>query len=169
MVIEHIRAAIESPLAGLGLLVEDVSVTPAGRRRVVRIAVDRDLAALDLADDTTPVAPLSLDEVTEATRAVDAALEAGNTMGESAYLLEVSSAGVGRPLTEHRHLRRNVGRLVALRTHDGTEHAGRITSVSADEVRLDTADGPVGLPLAEVHSARIQVEFGRLADVEESA
>ena len=38
-------------------------MTPAGRRRVVRVAVDRDLAALGLADDTSPVAPLSLDEV----------------------------------------------------------------------------------------------------------
>jgi ribosome maturation factor RimP len=169
LVVEHIRAAIESPLAGLGLLVEDVSVTPAGRRRVVRIAVDRDLAALDLEDATTPVEPLSLDEVTEATRAVDAALEAGNTMGDDAYLLEVSSVGVDRPLTEHRHLRRNVGRVVALRAVDGTELEGRITSVTGDEVRLDTADGPVGMPLAQVRSARVQVEFGRLADVEESA
>ena len=169
MVTEHIRAAIESPLAGLGLLVEDVSVTPAGRRRVLRIAVDRDLAALALADDSTPVQPLSLDEVTEATRVVDAALEAADTMGAGAYLLEVSSAGVDRPLTERRHLRRNVGRLVTVRTVDGSEVSGRITTVSADELALDTASGPVRMPLAEVRAARVQVEFGRLAGGEESA
>lgn len=169
MAVERIRAAIEAPLAALGLLVEDVSVTPAGRRRAVRVAVDRDLAALDLPDDATPVAPLSLDEVTEATRVVDAALDSADVLGAGGYVLEVSSSGVDRPLTERRHLRRNVGRLVLVRTVDGTEVAGRIAAVGADELVLETPTGRVGMPVAQVRAARVQVEFGRLADDGESA
>jgi ribosome maturation factor RimP len=168
VVIEHIRAAIEAPLAGLGLLVEDVSVTPAGRRRVVRVAVDRDVTGLDLPDDTTPVAPLSLDEVTEATRVVDAALEASDALGTAGYVLEVSSSGVDRPLTERRHLRRNVGRLVVVRTVDGAEVTGRIAAVGADELVLQTPTGRVAMPVAQVGAARVQVEFGRLAGDGES-
>ena len=42
---EQIRPTVEGPLSGLGLLVEDVAVTPAGRRRLVRIWIDRDLAS----------------------------------------------------------------------------------------------------------------------------
>ena len=38
---EQIRPAVEAPLRDLGLLVEDVAVTPAGKRRLVRIWIDR--------------------------------------------------------------------------------------------------------------------------------
>ena len=162
MVTEPIRRAIESPLAGLGLLVEDITVTPAGRRRVLRIAVDRDLAALDLPDDTTPVAPLSLDEVAEATRVIEAELEPDDVSGPGPFVLEVSSPGVDRPLTEPRHLRRNVGRVVSVRMVDGAQLTGRIRAVSADEILVDAATGPVSMPVARVRSARVHVEFGQV-------
>ncbi|MGV1009007.1 MAG: ribosome maturation factor RimP [Dermatophilaceae bacterium] len=164
MVTEVIRATIQSPLAELGLLVEDVTVTPAGRRRVVRIAVDRDLSALDLPDGSTPVPPLALDEVAEATRVIEAALEPDDVSGPTPFVLEVSSPGVDRPLTAPRHLRRNVGRLILLRTVDGGQLTGRIRSVSADELVLDAPAGPVRMLLGQVRSARVQVEFGHLAD-----
>ena len=49
---EQIRPAVEGPLRDLGLLVEDVAVTPAGKRRLVRIWIDR---VLDGTGDTTSV------------------------------------------------------------------------------------------------------------------
>ena len=174
MVTEAIRGVIESPLASLGLLVEDVTVTPAGRRRVLRIAVDRDLAALDLPEDSTPVAPLSLDEVAQATRAIESALDpapdagskpgsgSNDIVGPGPYVLEVSSPGVDRPLTQPRHLRRNVGRVVAVRTVDGAQLTGRIRAVSADELLLETPTGPVRMPVGQVRSARVRVEFGQV-------
>ena len=62
---DQIRPAVEGPLGALGLLVEDVSVTPAGRRRLVRIWIDR--AVDDTGPDTTTATePLSLDEVADA-------------------------------------------------------------------------------------------------------
>lgn len=169
MVAEQIRTAIESPLAGLGLLVEDITISPVGRRRVIRIAVDRDLAALDLPDDATPVAPLSLDEVAEATRAIEAQLEPDDVSGPGPFVLEVSSPGVDRPLTQVRHLRRNVGRMVAVRTVDGAELTGRIRAVSAEALRLDSPSGEVSMPVGRVRSARVQVEFGQVSGVQESA
>lgn len=114
MSVELIRSALAGPVADLGLIVEDLAVARAGRRQVVRLAVDRDLDALALADDRTPVPPLSLDEVADATRVVSDALDRLDALGEAPYVLEVSSPGVDRPLTQPRHLRRNVGRLVVL-------------------------------------------------------
>ncbi len=169
MVAEQIRTAIEGPLAGLGLLVEDITVSPVGRRRVIRIAVDRDLAALDLPDDATPVAPLSLDEVADATRAIEAELEPDDVSGPGPFVLEVSSPGVDRPLTEARHLRRNVGRVVTVRTVDGGELTGRIRAVSAEALLLDSPSGEVSMPVGQVRSARVQVEFGQVSGVQESA
>ena len=95
----RIHDLAQEALADLGLVVEDVAVTPAGKRRLVRIAVDQDLSRLGLADDSSTVPPLTLDEVADATRAVSAALDEGDVMGASPYVLEVSSPGVDRPLT----------------------------------------------------------------------
>ncbi len=161
---ERVRADVETPLAALGLLVEEVTVTAAGRRSVVRIAVDRDLAQLAADDGTSRVAPLSLDDVAEATRAVSAALDADPRLGDAPYVLEVSSPGVDRPLTLPRHLRRNVGRLVRLTCAGGAVVAGRIRAVDADEVHLD-ADPAVGaggrVLLTDLRIGRVVIEFGR--------
>lgn len=171
---DRIRALLEAPLLEAGWVVEDLTVSPAGRRSVIRVAVDRDLAVLG-DDATTPVAPVSLDEVAEATRVVDAVLdaEAVARLLPGAYVLEVSSPGVDRPLTRPRHLRRNVGRLVQLRLADGTQAAGRIASVDADTVRLLPDPGLTGsdearsVPVADVRSGRVVIEFGRVDEPDE--
>ena len=48
-----VRSIVEAPLAAVDLVVEDVTVTAAGRRSVVRIAVDRSLAGLANTDTTS--------------------------------------------------------------------------------------------------------------------
>jgi ribosome maturation factor RimP len=166
----RVRTLVEAPLLRAGWVVEDVSVTPAGRRSVVRVAVDRDLAGLG-EDATSPVPPVSLDDVAEATRVVDAALEAQDSATAAPYVLEVSSPGLDRPLTERRHFRRNVGRLVTLRLTDGTRAAGRIRSVTHDLVDLvadpgvDGAATPRVVALDEIVDGRVVLEFGRPDDL----
>lgn len=164
---EAVRAGAEAAVAPLGLVVEDVTVTPVGKRRLVRVLVDHDLAGLDPADDTSPVEPLSLDAVADATRAVGDALDASDVMGQAPYVLEVSSPGTDRPLTEPRHHRRNVGRLVRLDLQDGTTAAGRLVRAGAQEVTLreDGGQGPERtVALADVTRARVEVEFSRPGD-----
>ena len=170
-----VRSIVEAPLAAVDLVVEDVTVTAAGRRSVVRIAVDRSLAGLANTDTTSFVAPLSLDEVADATRVVDAALDSDTRVGNAPYVLEVSSPGVDRPLTQPRHLRRNVGRLVRLRLKEGAECSGRIASVSDLVIVLTpdpaadpaaTAGGPVEIPVDQVRDGRVIIEFGRIDEVD---
>ena len=161
---QQIRAALEPALAPLGLAVEDVTVSPAGRRRVLRVLVDTDLSSLDPADTDTPVPSLSLDAIAEATRAVDDAIDGGDLMGESPYTLEVSSPGVGRPLTTRDHFRRNVGRLVEVHHADG-DLTGRVLSVDDETLTLEvppTKKTPArreSLALASVTKGVVQVEF----------
>ena len=60
-------------------------------------------------------------------------------MGRTPYVLEVTSPGVDRPLTEHRHWRRNVGRLVTVAVGPAgaaDEVTGRITAVDDAGVTL---------------------------------
>lgn len=183
MATERLRPAIDGPLAGLGLTVQDLTVTPAGRRRVVRVVVDRDLSGLAASDTTSPVPPLSLDEVAEATRVVSDVLDSSALMGEQPYVLEVTSPGVDRPLHGRHQFRRNVGRLVTVVTDGGDGCTGRILSVSGDSVEIETAAqgrpaqgrpaqaGPAQPPgtlarrltltIADISSAVVQVEFTR--------
>ena len=166
---QQIRAAIEPALVPLGLVVEDVTVSPAGNRRLVRVLVDTDISDLGVADTTSPVPPLSLDAVADGTRAVSDALDMSDVMGPAAYVLEVSSPGVGRPLLTREHFRRQVGRLVEVRHADGTE-TGRLVEVGADALTLEvpatkkTAARTVSLELHAVERGTVQVEFRR-ADV----
>ena len=135
-------------VAGTGHDLEGLEVSPAGRRRVVRMLVDKD-------GGTT------LDDITDVSRAVSDALddidarEPALLGGE--YVLEVSSPGVDRPLTEPRHWRRNVGRLVTAQLVDGTSVTGRLTAADEAQVQLGDRD----LPLAEIVRGQVQVEFNR--------
>jgi ribosome maturation factor RimP len=96
-------------------------------------------------------------------------------MGRTPYVLEVTSPGVDRPLTEERHWRRNTGRLVtvAVGPAGSTEQlTGRITEVGGAGVELAVeAAGkpgakkrpptPRSVPWNQLGAGRVQVEFGR--------
>ncbi len=165
---QEIRATLEPVLEPLGLVVEDVSVSPAGKRRLVRVLVDSDISGLDAADTSSAVPPLSLDAVADATRAVSEELDASDVMGQGPYVLEVSSPGVGRPLASRDQLRRQVGRLVEV-VHDGGSDTGRLTEVGSDALVLDvpatkkTPARSLTLDLDAVQRATVQVEFTHAA------
>lgn len=155
---ERLTTVIAPALEGLGLDLVDVAVTPAGKRRVVRVLVATAVTALP-DDETTPVAPITLDEVADATRAISDRLDESDVLGQAPYVLEVSSPGVDRPLTDRAGLRRNVGRLVVAHLADGTTRTGRIVAVGDDRARLQGETGTHDLPLDSFSSADIQVEF----------
>lgn len=140
-----------------GCDLEEVDVTPGGGRgRMLRVLVDRD-------------GGISLDDIAEVTRAISKALDTDDVMGDGAYMLEVSSPGVDRPLTLPRHWRRNVKRLVAVTLKAGGKVTGRIKSASDDDAELDV-DGAVRMvAYADVEKAKIQIEFNRAAGNDEPA
>ena len=144
----RIGDALRDPLSGLGLDLEAVELSPAGKRRVLRVAVDKD-------DGVT------LDDIAEATRAVADELDGDDLMGEQAYTLEVTSRGVDRPLTEPRHWRRNHDRLVKVTTTGGETLTGRIGASDDDGVNLDVEGETRTLGYDEVAKALVQIEFNR--------
>ena len=148
---DRIEQELTGPLGVLGLDVEAVEVTPAGNRRVLRIAVDGDDG-------------VSLDTIADATRVVSDTLDDSDVMGERPYTLEVTSRGVERPLTLPRHWRRNVDRLVAVTLVDGVEPGsvtGRITSAGDESAVLDVEGDAREVAYADVARAQVQIEFNR--------
>jgi ribosome maturation factor RimP len=158
-------------LGDRGLVLEDLRLVPAGKRRILKVLIDRDPwadGAGQPADE--PIEGLSLDEVAEASRLVSEQLDslngAADPLDGTAYTLEVSSPGVERPLTLPRHYRRNVGRLVDLKTADGSNLRCRVSAATPDSVTVQTSHGPREMTWAEVLGATVQVEFKRAADKE---
>ncbi|MEU1845735.1 ribosome maturation factor RimP [Micromonospora sediminicola] len=154
----RLREVIEPVVTAAGYDLEDLSVSRAGRRHVVRVIVDAD-------------GGINLDAVADVSRAVSAALdaaeEAGGDIVAGEYQLEVSSPGVDRPLTLPRHWRRNVGRLVkvTVRSEAGDRQlTGRVTAADDERVELESDAGPVTHAYAELGPGRVQVEFSRLDD-----
>ncbi|WP_104107258.1 ribosome maturation factor RimP [Nocardioides sp. 616] len=144
----RIEAEIAGPLSALGLDVEAVELTPAGKRRVLRIAVDKD-------------GGVNLDDVTEATREISGVLDDSDVMGEMPFLLEVTSRGVDRPLTLPRHWRRNQDRLVRVTLVEGEPVTGRIQQHDDESVSLEVEGATVRIAYAEIVKALVQVEFNR--------
>ncbi len=160
---------IEPVVTGAGYDLEELVVTPAGRRSVVRVVVDRD-------------AGVTLDDIAEVSRAVSEVLDTEDDgMGRTPYVLEVTSPGVDRPLTEQRHWRRNTGRLVTVTVGPvgaGDQVTARITAVEDGGVMLAVeVQGKPGakkrpptprhVPWAELGAGRVQVEFNRGGDLPE--
>jgi ribosome maturation factor RimP len=146
---QRVRDALEPAVTAAGYDLEDVTVTAAGRRSVVRVVVDRD-------------GGIDLDAVADVSRDVSAALDAGDVMGEAPYVLEVTSPGVDRPLTLPRHWQRNVGRRVqATPRAGGAAVTGRVTAADSDRVTLDVDGTERSFRYDELGPGRVQVEFDR--------
>ena len=148
----RIADVIGPVVTAAGMDLESVRVTAAGRRRLLRVVVDSDRG-------------LSLDDAAAVSRDLSAALDTVAVMGDFPYTLEVSSPGVDRPLTDSRHWRRAVGRLVQVTVTDSAGSgpvSGRIVAADADGVTLDVAGDQKTrrFPYPVLGPGAIQVEFG---------
>jgi ribosome maturation factor RimP len=149
---------IDPVAAAAGFDLEQVAVSRVGRRHVVRLIVDAD-------------GGVDLDAVADLSREVSAALDAveagAGELISGEYDLEVSSPGVDRPLTQPRHWRRNVGRLVKVKV-DEAVLTGRVTGADAERVSLDVDGVLRSVSYDRLGQGRVEVEFGRSSDEPEA-
>jgi ribosome maturation factor RimP len=158
---DRLAGVLTEPLSAAGLDLEAVELTVAGRRRVLRVAVDQD-------------GGVTLDDIAEATREVSRVLDCSDVMGSQPYTLEVTSPGIDRPLVLSRHWRRNRGRLVKATLTDGRVVTGRIVD-SDDTLAVLAVTSEAAQPgqkrqpsveqqevfFADVAKAKVQIEFNR--------
>jgi ribosome maturation factor RimP len=154
---QRLRALLEPLVVQAGLDLEEVKVTAAGKRRQLLVVVDSDEG-------------VNLDEVAELSRALSKELDASDVMGDGEYVLDVSSPGADRPLTEPRHFRRNAGRLVKLQLKERGELIARIMTVDDTGLDLEVPGvkgrkpKPARADFAQIARARVEIEFNRPAD-----
>lgn len=68
-------------------------------------------------------------------RKVEAHLDAAASVPEK-YKIDVSSAGVGRPLKMRRQYIKNIGRTIAVDKEDGTKTKGELTAVNEEDIAV---------------------------------
>jgi len=149
----RIADVIRPVVAAAGMDLEAVRVSAAGRRRLLRVVVDSD-------------GGVSLDDAATISRQLSAALDSVAVMGDFPYTLEVSSPGVDRPLTEPRHWRRAVGRLVQVTVTDTGDAGdsgsvvGRVVAADADGITLEVEGARRRFGYPALGAGAVQVEFG---------
>lgn len=159
---ERLRGLLEPLVSAKELDLEEIEVSRAGRRRVLRIIVDSDEG-------------VELDACAELSRDISEKLDETDAMGEDEYVLEVSSPGADRPLTEHRHYVRATGRLAKLQLREGGELVARILAVDEDGLDLEVPGVKGRKPTSrrvafdEITKARVEIEFSRKDKQEEEA
>ena len=143
--VNNLTELLSPAIKSAGFVLEEVKVTPAGKRRIVAVIID--------GEERNP----SLDEVTVVSRKVSDILENYSQLGDLPFTLEVTTPGVDRPLTLPRHWRKNVGRLVKITPYEGDPFTSRITSATNELVALESRE----IRFSDVKRAVIEIEFNR--------
>jgi ribosome maturation factor RimP len=135
----------------LGFVLEEIRVTPVGKRRIIAVIVDQ--------ESKNP----NLDEVTVVSREVSNILDNYSLLGDQPFTLEVTTPGVDRPLLLPRHWLKNIGRLVKVTLADGRTHSGRILLAENNRAIIQDSAGDIEIDFGQVKRAQIEIEFNRKA------
>ncbi len=142
----RIAQAIEPSLDAMGYRLVRVVIT-SGRRPTLQVMAER-------RDDE----PMTVEDCTQISHSVSAILDVADPIA-GAYMLEISSPGIDRPLVRAEDYDRFSGfeaRIELARPIEGRKRfRGRLLGTAADNVRLATETGEVRLPLAEVARAKL--------------
>jgi ribosome maturation factor RimP len=162
----RLRALLEPAVQANRLYLEDVSIIP-GSHRVVHVVVD-------LPQEET--GGVNLDVIADISRVLSDVLDNDPADDGRPYDLEVSSPGVGRPLTEPRHWHRAKGRMVKVNVIQGENVTGRVQSVDQAGVTIvpeiaavkkgmkPKQGEPQNLPFDRIRSGKVEIEFSHLEE-----
>lgn len=142
----RVEKTIEPVLADMGF--ELVRVQMFGTKR----------PTLQIMAERADGAAMTVDHCAEISNTVSALLEVEDPIS-GAYTLEVSSPGIDRPLMRPRDYERFAGHEAKIEMRslvDGRRRfQGRIAGLAGGNVRLETGDGEVELPLDDVLNAKL--------------
>ena len=151
-----ITELIAPAVTSAGFFLEEVQIANPGNHRIITCIIDG-------------TSPLNLDQVTEISRAISELLDEATFMGDTEFTLEVSSPGLDRPLTQERHWKKNLTRLIKVIYSDGTELIGRLKEY--DDVKATLVENIKGrekthiVAFADMKRAVVEVEFNRKGEL----
>jgi ribosome maturation factor RimP len=139
---EDISAAIRPIIEATGNYLEELTITSAGKVKILTVIVDSD-------------SHLNLDQITSVTKEISEVIENLEELGDTAFTLEVTSPGIDRPLTKPRHWRKNLDRLVKITMISGQDIQGRIGEATETVVLV----GDQKVSFEDIKRAVLEIEF----------
>lgn len=149
--LDGVMPRIEAVAAGEGVELYDARFFGSGQRSVLRVTIDRVGGGVTIAD------------CERVSAAVGTMLDDEGFFDGRPYTLEVSSPGADRPLHTERDFARIVGKeaVVHLSAAVGGSKSlrGVVAGCAEGVVTIDTGNGFVGVPLADIVSGREELRF----------
>ena len=139
---EDISAAIRPIIEASGNYLEELTITSAGKVKILTVIVDSD-------------SHLNLDQITAVTKEISEVIETLEELGDTAFTLEVTSPGIDRPLTKPRHWRKNLDRLVKITMTSGQDIQGRIGEATETVVLVNDQK----VSFEDIKRAVLEIEF----------
>ena len=139
---EDISAAIRPIIEATGNYLEELTITSAGKVKILTVIVDSD-------------SHLNLDQITAVTKEISEVIETLEELGDTSFTLEVTSPGIDRPLTKPRHWRKNFDRLVKITMTSGQDIQGRIGEATETVVLVNDQK----VSFEDIKRAVLEIEF----------
>jgi ribosome maturation factor RimP len=138
---------LEPAVAAAGYELVELEFSPASRRALLRVYIDRTDGGL-----------VSVEDCAQASRVIGGVLDAADPI-ERAYELEVSSPGFERPLRTRGHFERFLGQEARVELDAPLEgrrrFRGRLVALDGDELEMEVDGRHWRLPLGQIHKARL--------------
>ncbi len=152
----EIEAIIAPPLGAMGYELVRVLLT-GGRPATLQIMAER-----------VDRQPMSVEDCAGLSRTISALLDVADPIA-GAYMLEVSSPGIDRPLTRPDDFERFAGHEAKLELKapiDGRKRfRGRLLGLAGEAVRIVTPEGEATLPLGAIRRAKLALTEALIAPV----
>lgn len=149
--VEKIKDIIKPIVDSFDLVLDDIVYITHGRRWVLRVYIDKEEGGVTL-EDCEKVS-VQLSQILDSKDIIP-----------HAYILEVSSPGLDRPLKRIKDYKKYTGRLIKLNIlkpyNDKTSLAGRIISVTDEKIEIEAEKtGRVEILFSDISNARLEIEF----------
>jgi ribosome maturation factor RimP len=147
--VEEIKQLARQALNDESRFIVDIVISSRKSPRKVLVIVDGDNG-------------VTIDDCADLSTALSKALDETQLI-EDNYFLEVSTPGLDQPLKLHRQYKKNIGRNLKVKLHEGIRE-GKLTGVFEDGIELVEKTGKketniIKIPFSEIEKAFVTVSF----------
>ncbi|MCM1567512.1 MAG: ribosome maturation factor RimP [Dehalobacter sp.] len=148
-ILNKVRSLAEPLVMELGLEFVDVEYVKEGAYWYLRLYIDKE-------------GGVEIDDCAEVSHRINEVLDKENPIPQ-AYMLEVSSPGIERPLRKREDYIKYTGKLVSINTTEVFEGYNRFTGnlkgLADDQVILEYEGREIAIPLSLIEKAHLTFEF----------
>jgi ribosome maturation factor RimP len=139
----------ESAAGQYAVEIIDIELSGSSRKPLIRVFIDKE-------------GGVTLEDCAKFSRALSALFDVEDPV-RTAYILEVSSPGLDRPLKAVKDFERSMGKLARVVTRERIENqnvfTGRIAGVKGDIIKLSENDRLIEIPFDQISKARLEIEL----------